>query len=290
MQEIIEDSVDAKSQRDVKDLLRSLLETWVMPVAQTTLAKLDELCQNKRSASEIAECIATDACMTADLIRSMNHPDFGLPRKVVTPYEGILWAGVEKVMTAVASFPVFSSDGSGDTAVPHTFTRDLWAHCALTGRYAKAVAEKMRLSRDDQYRAQVAGVMHDIGKVFIIKDHWRVYRDVIDRCQKEKESLNKLEQQLLGLSHAELGGRLLERWNLDPEITDTIRFHHSPRLSQSKKVFGILAAVHIADAVASEAVGAQAPFKALVDVEYLYEINAYREYPSLRMHCLAQDK
>jgi len=286
LSERIMQAVDEKNAGDVKKLAQRLQEITVMPISSQTVFLLNEMYEAKSPAVDIAECITTDGCMTANLIKAMNHPDFGLPRKVDNLLDGILWSGVEKVKTVISGLPVFSPEGTGDDAVPASFTKELWAHCALTGKFARKIAEKMRMPREQQLRAQVAGVMHDIGKVFIVNDHWRIYKDVIERCQKEKESLNKLEQQMLGLSHAEIGGRMLERWNLAAEVSDVIRFHHTPRLSMQQKTFGVLAAVHIADAVASEAMGLPSPFNALVDMEYLYEIGVHSEYAGLRMNCL----
>ena len=37
-----------------------------------------------------------------------------------------------------------------------------------------------------------------------------------------------IEQKLLGFDHAEVGGRLLERWQFSPQLAAAVRCHHDP--------------------------------------------------------------
>ena len=41
------------------------------------------------------------------------------------------------------------------------------------------------------------------------------------------------ELEALGADHAEIGGLILDRWNLPPEMARAIRFHHAPEFDRS---------------------------------------------------------
>lgn len=41
----------------------------------------------------------------------------------------------------------------------------------------------------------------------------------------------EIEQELLGISHADLGAELAAHWNLPDEIVSVLRFHHTPDAS-----------------------------------------------------------
>ena len=46
--------------------------------------------------------------------------------------------------------------------------------------------------------------------------------------QSRQEPLQDLEREELGFDHAELGGRLLNKWNLTDFHVETTTFHHEP--------------------------------------------------------------
>jgi HD-like signal output (HDOD) protein len=64
-------------------------------------------------------------------------------------------------------------------------------------------------------------------------------------------SMTDAEDKVLGVTHAEIGGYLLGLWGLPYPIIEAVANHHAPRRVDSTE-FGILAAVHIADALIRE--------------------------------------
>jgi len=63
--------------------------------------------------------------------------------------------------------------------------------------------------------------------------------------EENKMTYHKLEEEYFGISHAEVGGRLLDSWMFPPEITEAVAFHHKPSVFTKDPVF--VACVHIAD-------------------------------------------
>jgi len=56
------------------------------------------------------------------------------------------------------------------------------------------------------------------------------------------------EKRNYGVDHAELGARLLERWNFSPVLVDCVRFHHHP--ADAGEHATLAACVNLGDAVA----------------------------------------
>jgi HD-like signal output (HDOD) protein len=50
---------------------------------------------------------------------------------------------------------------------------------------------------------------------------------------------------VLGLDHAELGGKIAEQWNFPPVISEAISLHHNPELMASRD--SLAAIIHLAD-------------------------------------------
>jgi len=64
--------------------------------------------------------------------------------------------------------------------------------------------------------------------------------------------MHLVEQERWGVSHAELGGYLLDLWGLPQVIVEAVCHHHLPARVQPVD-FDVLAAVHVADALAEDA-------------------------------------
>ena len=109
----------------------------------------------------------------------------------------------------------------------------LWRHsvqCALACRYLSGHCEDAPWKPD---LAFTAGLLHDIGKMVInaapVADNARVVTLMAD----DGMTMADAELEALGADHAEIGGLILDRWNLPPEMARAIRFHHAPEFDRS---------------------------------------------------------
>jgi signal transduction histidine kinase len=73
--------------------------------------------------------------------------------------------------------------------------------------------------------AFVAGLLHDIGLVFLIHHFPDDYKAVIKSAGKHQSAIDA-EKAVLGISHAEIGKMLAEKWNFPPNLCDAIGYHH----------------------------------------------------------------
>jgi HD-like signal output (HDOD) protein len=55
------------------------------------------------------------------------------------------------------------------------------------------------------------------------------------------------EEDILGITHADLGAWLFERWNLAKGIIETTKFHHNPMLATSHQKVACI--VHFSDII-----------------------------------------
>jgi HD-like signal output (HDOD) protein len=51
---------------------------------------------------------------------------------------------------------------------------------------------------------------------------------LLKEIEQEGHSLIEAEKILLGIDHAELGGRILTQWNFPQSLTSGVRYHHVP--------------------------------------------------------------
>jgi HD-like signal output (HDOD) protein len=64
---------------------------------------------------------------------------------------------------------------------------------------------------------------------------------------QEKVPFEEAERRVLGIDHAEVGGYLLQKWNLPEHLAETIRWHHQPDGFSGETLSVDL--VHISDAL-----------------------------------------
>ena len=76
----------------------------------------------------------------------------------------------------------------------------------------------------------VAGLLHDIGRlIFFIKLPESVKEFIIPPDEiTEITDLYLTEREVVGFDHAEVGGALIQHWNLPPMLQECAQFHHEP--------------------------------------------------------------
>jgi HD-like signal output (HDOD) protein len=99
--------------------------------------------------------------------------------------------------------------------------------------------------------AFTAGVVHDIGKIVMALSMPGEVHEIDARAQATRRLPHALEQEVLGVTHAEVGAYLLGVWGLPFSIVETTAHHHTPTLAGNEPN-PVIAAVHLADAVVDE--------------------------------------
>ena len=103
---------------------------------------------------------------------------------------------------------------------------DLWKHAvavAIMSKYLSSHFEGV-----DKGTAFTAGLLHDIGKNFISRFVGSEFKKIMSQAHGGKKSFFEAEKNALGISHAELGGLILEKWEFDQEMVAAVKKHHDP--------------------------------------------------------------
>lgn len=105
---------------------------------------------------------------------------------------------------------------------------ELWQHSVASAIAAQAIAEKLG---DDRNLVFTCALLHDLGKVILSRALEHVYAKIIEDVEKNQQALIEAEKKLLGVQHAEIGGRLLARWKFPANIVNAVCYHHEPILA-----------------------------------------------------------
>ncbi|MBU0728825.1 MAG: HDOD domain-containing protein [Proteobacteria bacterium] len=178
------------------------------------------------SAVELGKIIQYDQSITANVLKMCNSAYFGLGRKVSSLEQGLVVLGnnVLKDIIITSSSSDFYKGVAGEGYVLEE--GELWRHSVATGIMAKLL---IRHVKDiDAGTAYTAALLHDIGKRVMSSYVAEEFKEIMEIVTTGKCSFSDAEKKVLGVTHAELGGMILEKWEFSQEMIDAVKQHHDP--------------------------------------------------------------
>lgn len=98
--------------------------------------------------------------------------------------------------------------------------------------------------------AFTAGLLHDIGKLVLASVEREPYARLCQRAKEQSAALTGMERSVIGIDHAELGGELMRRWNLPPDVVAAVRHHHDSDVP--RQYLKLIASVQVGDMIAHQ--------------------------------------
>lgn len=209
------------------NLEESILQsTQKLPSFPAVVHRAIQLINDPRStAKDVVEVIQYDQSITVDILKLCNSAYFGLRRNVHSLQEALVIIGFDQLLEIIlchecAQFFYHPCRG---------YDLDygaLWKHSTASALLSRIISK--RLGQETTPTHFTAALIHDIGKV-VLSEFVKDYFEEIKQIMEEKGlTFIEAEKEVLGIDHAELGGRIVEQWNFPKEITSCVRYHHCP--------------------------------------------------------------
>jgi len=194
---------------------------------------------------EIARVIGHDPGLTARLIKAANGKRYGASSEIRNVEEAVQLIGVGELRTLVTATAAAGSFRSIDVKLVDM--GDFWRHSACCGLVARVLADECDAC--DPESLFVAGLLHDIGQLVIYHELPELAQKVLEKAGADEQSRYHAEQEILGVSHAQVGAELLRLWGLSDSLCEAVEFHHEPAAAPHYPVDA--AAVHLATGIAN---------------------------------------
>lgn len=231
-----------------KDLVSSI--KTIAPLSQSA-TKLMELVESEEyGLTDITHIVELDPALTANVLKVVNAPAFGLGQTVESVARAVSFLG-DKTVVGIAigscSPDVFGKPLEGY----HAEQGELWEHCLFTAMAARELAGYMKEPGGvTKETAFTAGILHDIGKAVIAQHMHRDVEELVQAVSEgQAESFSDAERDAVGLDHMEVGLGVAIHWKLPMPLSQCIRYHHSP-MDAVEEHRGLVYVVHVADALA----------------------------------------
>lgn len=184
------------------------------------------LCNANSNLDEIQGLIRCDPGLTASILRCCNSVVYCSGEPAVTVEDALMRMGFNPVVDLVMKLTSRGIYALPPEVEPHL--RGLWSHCLLTA----ILTRKLIQNRDGMDGvAFTAGLLHDIGKVILIKAAPQPYSLTLDQARRRRLACIDQEMEDFESTHAKIGGDLMARWNLPKSIVGAITNHHLPGLT-----------------------------------------------------------
>jgi putative nucleotidyltransferase with HDIG domain len=216
-----------------------------LPPSPRLLVKLLEVFkQPDPDIEEVVKLISHDPSFTVEVLKRCNSAFFAGDKPAEDMFEAVSRLGFHEIYQIVLAMFAASAilrPGAGGGSHVEILWRHSVAAAVAAGVFAKETGESSAA-------AFTAGLLHDIGKVVMVSADKDKYAQAILSAGMFGRPVVVTEKELFGFDHAEVGSRLLMRWNLPLNIVAAVLHHH--QLDGAESFERLAAVVHLSNLLA----------------------------------------
>lgn len=195
------------------------------------------------NAKQLGDIISHDPALTARILRIVNSAYYSLAVKIELVSRAVSVVGEDDLRNLILA-----------TSAVETFKRipnqlldiDLfWRHSVHTGIVSRLLSRHCNILHGE--RLFIAGMLHDIGKLVLYYKEPKLSQEVLLEAAESDGVLYSAEKEVIGFTHADVGGALIDAWKLADTLKDVVTYHHTPL--KARKYPMETAIVHIANCV-----------------------------------------
>lgn len=164
--------------------------------------------------------LEAEPALSAAILRLVNSSAYGLAHKVTSLRQAIAILGTRSLRLVVLSFGLVDRLTRGTHAKVY---EDFWRRALTSASAAARLARTYRTTGADE--AYCAGLLAELGVLVFTQTDIRRYVRVY-LSHRHGEDLAAAEEARYGFNHAQLGQRLLQRWEFPAELAAVAASHH----------------------------------------------------------------
>ncbi|MCA9065286.1 MAG: HDOD domain-containing protein [Planctomycetaceae bacterium] len=195
---------------------------------------------------EFTTLVERDVKLAADILAMSNSVVYSAGRSISNLHQAVVRLGFRQCKNLILSTSAASL--MSNVSIEQEWIREvLWKHGFLTAILAIHVNRTLSIG----YRGEefTAGLMHDWGRTLTASCLPELFHQADALTFDEGEATLRQEMEALGATHCEIGGWFAQSTSLPPEITEVVRFHHTPE--QAGEHQRLVALIAICDEMAN---------------------------------------
>ena len=216
------------------------------PTLPTIYTSLLEATSNPRSTiQDVANVLIQDQSSVTKLLKVVNSPLYALSSKITSVTQAIMFLGfteVKNIVLALSIIDLFTAS----TKELIQYMVNMWKHSTAVGVITRHLGSNLKVGNVENYF--IAGLIHDIGKLFFITVFNDTYIKVIEKVKEDSADLHTYEKKVFGMTHDEVGVLLAKKWDLPETLICGIMYHHNNSIIN--KPDKLTSCVHLANVLA----------------------------------------
>ncbi|MBW2367319.1 MAG: HDOD domain-containing protein [Deltaproteobacteria bacterium] len=213
-------------------------KTQLPPFNKTALQIQHEIGKQDPNIKKIEAFIEVDQALTAMVLKMANTAFFRGLSKVETVRDAIVRLGLQQVANIVMLVTHKKNFQSKDSFI-QSIMENLWRHSVGVALGCSWLAKRCGYPQQAN-QAFVAGLLHDIGKLFLLTVMESVRRKKIISFEPSQTFTTEI---MAGL-HTEQGYLLAQNWNLPENYAIVARDHHEEKFDTRNSILVIVRMVN----------------------------------------------
>ncbi|WP_020589234.1 HDOD domain-containing protein [Desulfobacter curvatus] len=216
------DKLNLPSESDIQAVLT--LDRDTLPSFPQVAAKLLEVSKDDTaSLEEVAKIVETDPGISIRVLELVNSAFYGLSRKVTSLSDAVVILGLDEIKKLTLGIAIFEKIFK--TAFTKEFDRLMfWRHTLAVAVLSMKIAKRIEYPNPEE--AYTAGLLHDVGKIFLDLQGHRNYGEFIKNLSESTDLVIEKERSEIGLGHDDIGAFFCTRWQLPESLTLAVKYHH----------------------------------------------------------------
>lgn len=223
------------------DIIRADFHTIVgrithIPSLPEVVTQVVRLVNDPRThAEQVHQIMAKDAAMASKILRVVNSPYYGLSHPVHDLDQAIMVLGFKTIRSIALSISVINLFQQQDA---NFNLKNFWTHSAVMACIGRLMGIKTKLP--DPEVGFVLGLIKDIGMLLLVQHAPEELRNIIAVAREFRLGFQAATRKVINTDHAEIGAWLCEKWGMEKEIVDAVRFQNDADKAPNKRVVSIL--------------------------------------------------
>ncbi|MCC6220662.1 MAG: HDOD domain-containing protein [Deltaproteobacteria bacterium] len=210
--------------------IKNILGINQLDTLPASAARAFQVANNPRSTSgDFVDIIESDEALSARILRIANSVYFSRGNPVKNIEMAVANIGIDELRCLLSAGMLKSLLTSKSKA-----RAQVWANSIATAIFSKGLSHLG--PNIDSGEAFLCGLMHDVGKLLILRRAPDKYDKVIALVGNDNKNFITVEEEILELNHSEVGQWFAEHWKFPASITQAIALHHQPWPSDGSSI------------------------------------------------------
>jgi len=222
----------ASKQKSLDVLIQKIDAIPSLPQVTDRIVEL--VSKETTTVDDLEQAIRTDPGLSSRILRFANARYYGHEGKVTALDQAIKILGFKTVRSIALTYGMEQQYTAPELS---SFPRDqFWVYSLSVGICSEIVAEKLGYSQKRKAEVFSGGHLHAIGKAILDQYLHRDFIRIIQKKQKDDTTMFEAENELLGLTHCQIGAAVLQEWGLPEEIVSCARSYYHPSENDREEV------------------------------------------------------